>query len=241
MGFCCNDVNCCLDEKSCCGVQCCLEEAPCCKQGYISTCCSKDTMGCCDGYGCVPPCESQFDAIGCQLSSLSLDAKHWQESLGKPPTLPNKLYRILRPDEQPTVGLVAKDPGGERSVLSHVNCGSRPRYTSQFISTTASLDVAKYYKKKGEEKGLTGLRIAEIDLDELPLSCKYLDLTTEAIREEYLGNAVCKNFAKASQDVLLQCNVLIPCKVIDPPPTKEEKKYLYSPGELLVVVVKDQK
>ena len=128
------------------------------------------------------------------------------------------LWRILRPDEDPKVGLVAKDPQACKTVLSHVNCGSREGYKSQFISTTASYDVALHYKAKGEEKGLTGLRIAEIYLGYLPATCKLeiVDLTTEENRYKYLGNAVCKNFAKASCEVLLKCNVPIPCHVVDP-------------------------
>ena len=127
------------------------------------------------------------------------------------------LWRILRPDEDPKVGLVAKDPQACKTVISHVNCGSREGYKSQYISTTASYDVALRYKAKGEEKGLTGLRIAEIDLDDLPETCKLeiVDLTTEENRDKYLGDAVCKNFAKASCEVLLKCNVPIPCHVVE--------------------------
>ena len=128
-----------------------------------------------------------------------------------------RLWRILRPDEDPKVGLVAKDPQACKTVISHVNCGSREGYKSQYISTTASYDVALRYKAKGEEKGLTGLRIAEIDLEDLPETCKLeiVDLTTEENRDKYLGNAVCKNFAKASCEVLLKCNVPIPCHVVE--------------------------
>ena len=76
-------------------------------------------------------------------------------------------------------------------------------------------EVAQRYKNKG----LTGLRIAKIDLSALPKDCtlKIVDLTTEENRDKYLGNAVCKNFAKASCEVLLECDVPIPCYVVDPP------------------------
>lgn len=130
-------------------------------------------------------------------------------------------------------GLVAKKPLANKTVLSHVNCGSRPKYDgSQYISTTTSLDTAYHYKEQGERKNLTGLRIAEIDLDNLPENCKpeIIDLTSEENRKKYLGNAVCKNFAKASREVLLKCDVPIPCKVIDPPEPRE--KFLHSSGEL---------
>ena len=210
--FCCNGISCCDSVDACCGAQCCPEDASCCKQDGSSACCDKVTMGCCDGYGCVPPCPSQFDAIGCQLSSLSLDDKLLEAPYG----LPTNVYRLLRPDENPD-GIVAKNPGAQKSVLSHVNCGSRPKYASQFISTSASLDVAKDYKKKGEEKGITGLRICEFEVDKLPQTCQIVDLTTEENRDKYLGNAVCKAYAKASAEVLLQCGVPIPCTVIDPP------------------------
>ena len=152
------------------------------------------------------------DAIGDQLSRLSLDDKPSEA----PYALPTNVYRILRPDENPD-GIVAKNPGTQRSVLSHVNCGSRPNYASQFISTSAFLDVAQDYKKKGEEKGLTGLRICEFEVDKLPQTCQIVDLTTEENRDKHLGNAVCKAYAKASAEVLLQCGVPIPCTVIDPP------------------------
>ena len=128
-----------------------------------------------------------------------------------------RLWRILRPDEDPKVGLVAKDPQACKTVISHVNCGGNEWYRSQYISTTASYYVAQLYKAKGEEKGLTGLRIAEIYLYDLPETCKLeiVDLTTEENRDKYLGNAVCKNFAKASCEVLLKCNVPIPCHVVE--------------------------
>ncbi len=231
--YCCNEENCCKIEEACCGEeQCCLEESPCCEYAESKTCCDKNTMACCDGYGCSNPCESQFDAIGCQLSDLSLDGKLTDAS--GPGPKGRKLYRILRRDEKPKKGIVAKNPAAKKTVLSHVNCGSRPKYASQFISTTTSLEVAKHYKQEGEKKNLTGLRIAEIDLDDLPENCKLetVDLTSEENRDKYLGNAVCKNFAKASCEVLLECDVPIPCKVIDPlePITKE--KFLKDSGEL---------
>ncbi|XP_020621807.1 uncharacterized protein LOC110059455 isoform X2 [Orbicella faveolata] len=212
--FCCNEESCCQDEAACCGKNCCTGENSCCKENATETCCNKNTMGCCDGYGCVSPCQSQFDAIGCQLSRFSLEE---EELLAEPLTLPENIYRILRPDENPE-GIVAKNPAAQKTVLSHVNCGSRPQYASQFISTSASLDVAKYYMEKGKEKGLTGLRICQFEVDKLPQSCQIVDLTTEENRDKYLGNAVCKNFAKASAEVLLQCSLPASCTVFDPPP-----------------------
>ena len=174
-----------------------------------------------DGYGCVPPFPTQFDAIGCQFSSLSLD----DELLEPRYALPENLYRILRPDENPE-GIIAKDSGAQNSVRSHVNCGSRRGYSSQFISTSASLDKAKDYKEKGEKQGFIGLRIGKIERDKLPSTCLIVDLTTEENRYNYLGKAVCKNYAKASAEVLLQCPVPIPCTVIDPPPQRDSRLWI---------------
>lgn len=130
-----------------------------------------------------------------------------------------RLWRILRPDEDPKVGLKAKNPQADKSVISHVICGGRKGYKSQYISTSATYEASKRYKAKGEKEGLTGLRIAEIDLHALPKHCKLaiVDLTTEENRDKYLGKAVCKNWAKASHEVLLVCDVPIPCHVVDPP------------------------
>ena len=111
---------------------------------------------------------------------------------------------------------MAKDPSAKKSVISHVNCGGRLGYKSQFISTTVSLDAAKRYKAKAEKERANGLQIVKIDLDALPEGCKLKieDLTITENRDKYLRNAVCKNVAKASEEVLLTCDVPIPCYVI---------------------------
>ena len=154
--YCCGE-NCCKDEKSCCGEdQCCTDENPCCKNGKENECCNKDSMACCgEGYGCVEPCESQFDAVGCIPltldDDLEIDVQTSVSGIWK------TLYRILRRDEF-AKALVAKNPMAQKSIKSHVGCGSRPNYKgSKYISTTASLKVARYYKKKGEEQGLTAV------------------------------------------------------------------------------------
>ena len=123
------------------------------------------------------------------------------------------LWRVLRPEEKPEAGLEAKDPGAKNTVISHVNLGGRKNYKSQYISTTASYDVAHKYAKKD------GLRIAEIDLYALPKSCKLKiwDLTIEKNRDKWLKNSDrLKNYANASCEVLLKCNVRIPCRLVDP-------------------------
>ena len=235
--FCCDEEVCCKDENSCCDQQCCIEDAPCCRHEDSKKCCSVETMACCDGYGCVDPCESQFDAIGCQFSDdgelsengelpdngegpnggeLQLGPEESAAKSREVRAIGDKLYRILRPNENPQA-IVPKDITAEKTVLSHVNCGSRPRYASQYISTSASLDVARKYKQRGEEKGLTGLRICEFDVSYLiERACQFFDLTEADNRKLYLGRAVMANrFANASQEVLLVCPFPVQCTVIE--------------------------
>jgi len=113
------------------------------------------------------------------------------------------LYRVLRPDEDIS-NLVAKDQEEDRTVISHVNCGSRPYYKSQFISTSASLDKAKRFRAKAIEKDREAqFQIAVIDTRDIQSHTEFVDLTTEENRDHYLGEAVCKNYAKCYEEVLL--------------------------------------
>jgi hypothetical protein len=127
------------------------------------------------------------------------------------PSTATAMYRILRTDESCTEGLIAKDPSQNRKVISHVNCGGRDYYKSQYISFTTSLEVANYWNQFDPT-----LPIAIIDIENIPSQCQLYDLTSEEVRDEYLGNAVCKNFAKASCEVLLSCGITrVPCTVSD--------------------------
>ena len=224
--YCCAGEVCCKDTNSCCGETCCVDDAPCCRHEDSSTCCSRVFFACCEGYGCVDPCGSPFDAIGCEVFSLPLPffniplLKELSGKARQERAIGDKLYRILRPDENP-LGIVAKDPGATRTVLSHVNCGGRRNYPgSQYISTSVSLNVSRSFKLKGEAKGLTDLRICEFDVNRLrQLDCIFVDLTDMAMRDFLLGNAFrARNFARAYEEVLLQCPDPVPCTVIDPQP-----------------------
>lgn len=244
--YCCEEEVCCKDENSCCNQQCCIDQAPCCKYGDEKKCCSEITMACCDGYGCVEPCESQFDAIECQLNGLGDEELERKEEIGREGKaerenfkeaperenlqetsetergketseksreareIPDILYRVLRSDENPAA-IVPKDITEDRTILSHVNCGSRKNYRSQFISTTTSLDVAREYQSRKR-----GLRICQFDVNVLRQhQCDFFDLTTEEGRNLYLGDAVmAKNFAGKSEEVVLFCHVPVPCNVI---------------------------
>ena len=63
------------------------------------------------------------------------------------------------------------------------------------------MEVANDWKQRS---GLD-LQIATVKSEDIPERCVIYDLTTAENRQLYLRNAVCKNFAKASCEVLLSC------------------------------------
>ena len=132
-----------------------------------------------------------MDAVGCFIK-----IKNAPHDLG---AIPSKLYRMLRPAEN-AARIVAKDPRATRTVLSHVNCGSRPGYKSQVISASASLNVARRNRDSFQTQGTVRLRIGEFDTNQLRRQgCQIIGLITEAGRNRHLGRAVkAKNFPKAS-------------------------------------------
>ena len=85
--------------------------------------------------------------------------------------LPDTVYRVLRDDEDPE-RIVPKDSTVDKTVLSHVNCGSRPGYKSQFISTSATLAASRLYKQLAESKDESGLRICEFVIATMQRKCK---------------------------------------------------------------------
>ena len=88
------------------------------------------------------------------------------------PDCDNIVYRLLRADEIPTVGLLAKNPFASASLSKHVRQGSRLR--TQFISTSRNL----HYLRKWQEPGQ---RIVAIDLRKLQ-GASVFDLSTNAGR-----------------------------------------------------------
>jgi hypothetical protein len=106
------------------------------------------------------------------------------------------VYRVIRPDENPSIGLFAKDVSASYTPEGHILNGSRPNFRSQYISTTAKLSVAEQWAAR------TGNRIVAIDLDNV--TSNVIDLSTEAGRSAYLKGITAKNFAKASAEVLIE-------------------------------------
>jgi hypothetical protein len=107
-----------------------------------------------------------------------------------------KVYRVIRPEEDPSVGIFPKDPNGTKTIGSHVGAGSNKGYTSQFISTTLSLEVAMYHACKSGK----GARIVEIDVTQV--GGQKADLSCGTHPD--LPGATAGNFAISSQEVLLE-------------------------------------
>ena len=112
----------------------------------------------------------------------------------------NFVYRVIRADENPEKGLLPKNPDRNMSVEGHVVSGSRNN-GSQYISTTTDINVAKEWAKKD------GCKIVKIDLNKLPDNINIYDLSTKEGREIFLKGATSKNFAKASNEVLLEGSI----------------------------------
>ncbi len=108
------------------------------------------------------------------------------------------VYRVIRPDENPLVGLVAKNPNATYSAAYHVSRGSTA--ATQYISTTKNLKVAMKHAKRD------GLRVVEIDLRKLGKD-QIIDLTKPAIRDALLKHPIPKNLATASREVLIQGSI----------------------------------
>lgn len=102
-----------------------------------------------------------------------------------------KVYRVIRPDENPTLGLFPKDPNNIKSVAGHITSGSRSG--SQFISATKDLSIAKKWAEA------TGNRIVEIDLSKVSQGA--IDVSSNK-GLDLLGNQFARNLARGSSEVL---------------------------------------
>ena len=206
-----------IEEQCCNSKECsCDSDSICCRGGSESegTCCSEETSACCNGH-CGRPCRSQFDVVACdefEVMDEQINAEEIEPLMAKKECpnlqLTKVLYRAIRRDEYCYGGLSAKDPHVRKTVLSHVNCGSKRGYKSQYISFSTSLDILeKKYLKPGR-------RIVEVKLDQLK-KCKVYDLTLPTNRERFLKKAIFANrCAAADCAVLLWCKSPIPCQTV---------------------------
>jgi hypothetical protein len=107
----------------------------------------------------------------------------------------NIVYRVLRSDENPALGLFPKNAAATYTPEGHILNGSRPGWASQFISTTRDLSVAQSWAAR------SGGRIVGIDLS--AVSGRVLDLSSGA----GLRGITAQNFARASAEVLIEGHI----------------------------------
>ena len=115
------------------------------------------------------------------------------------------VYRVIRPDEDPSVGLFPKNADANVSIDEHVRVGSRPGFESQFISTTRNIDVARAWAAR------SGNRIVSIDLGQV--NGEIIDLSTYQDRDYYLLDWKGRGYALKSEEVLIDGNV--PASAVD--------------------------
>jgi hypothetical protein len=115
------------------------------------------------------------------------------------------LYRVIRPEEDPTVGLLSKNPEAKYSPEGFVLHGSKENFRSQFIATTNRLDSAIEWAKS------SGNRVIQIDPKELDRS-KIIDLATKESREAILKGKTARNRSAKSSEILIEGG--IPSKAI---------------------------
>ena len=126
-------------------------------------------------------------AIGGRLATVQRPAPQPQEDIA---------YRVLRPGENPKLGLQAKNPSATYTVDGHVLNGSKPGFKSQFISVTRDRRVAEEWAAK------TGGRTVGIDLNSV--KAPKHDLSTLKGRLENYPGPTAWNYAAKSSEVLIE-------------------------------------
>ncbi|MFL0122934.1 hypothetical protein V2611_14155 [Tenacibaculum maritimum] len=109
------------------------------------------------------------------------------------------VYRVVRPEENLKLGLVAKNPDATYTITGHVLHGSRPKFKSQFISVTRDIKVAKEWAEK------TGNRIVKIDTK--LIEGNVYDLSIQAGQTKYLKGNTAKRFANKSKELVIEGKV----------------------------------
>ncbi|XP_061173722.1 uncharacterized protein LOC133182889 [Saccostrea echinata] len=108
------------------------------------------------------------------------------------------LYRLLRPNEDPSRGLYAKNPSSDVSVEDHVTDGSRGR-GSRFISCCKSYSAIERFVARTWTSPVRIVQI-EIDKDDSDI-IEVIDLTVPETFEE--DNWKGRNFASWAEEVLV--------------------------------------
>ena len=144
---------------------------------------------------------------GMQLYAYPFDPLAAFDPLGLIP-----VYRLLRPDEDPSQGLNAKKPGRNMTVHGHVTSGSRNK-GSQFISTSTDPDALTQWREPGQ-------RMVTFDTDDVVPDAvgnrRVVDIST---RERAIAAGVgsgSANIPARSREVLVEGHV--PPQAIRPCP-----------------------
>jgi hypothetical protein len=114
---------------------------------------------------------------------------------------PNIVYRnpSIRMNEHPGAlkeGFHPKDPNATYTIEGHIINGSRVTFKSQYISTTKSLDIARQYREN------PNIPIYAIDLNKV--QGNVFDLTIESVLNENVKGIMSRNFARYSQEVIIE-------------------------------------
>ncbi|QYS87252.1 RHS repeat-associated core domain-containing protein [Flavobacterium oreochromis] len=114
-----------------------------------------------------------------------------------------EVFRLLRPDEDPTKGLNAKKPGRGMSTHGHVSSGSRNK-GSQFISTSTDPSALEKWREPGQ-------RMVSFDTDDVVPDVKgnknIFDISTvEKAKANGVGGLSAK-FSASSKEVLVEGHV----------------------------------
>lgn len=154
---------------------------------YVSTMCGSTPLG----------CQSEVQSVPEPLPAPRPDSP--PEPV--PPPLPRSdnqdtAYRNPAPSEHPRAlieGFFAKNPSASYSPAFHVARGSA--YSTQFISLTRSIEVARNWQQPD-------LPIYIIDLNKV-VGTVY-DFTVERVLQEWITHPRTQNMARASQEILVE-------------------------------------
>ncbi|KAL4229666.1 hypothetical protein ACF0H5_010054 [Mactra antiquata] len=113
------------------------------------------------------------------------------------------LYRVLRPDENLIVGILAQAPSSQRTLEEHISNGSR--YSSKFISTSKSLEAAISFASMSRNRPV---RIVRIDVTELIRSgqcIQIIDLTNPFVVNQHISinNDIARDWVERFQEVVI--------------------------------------
>lgn len=119
------------------------------------------------------------------------------------------MYRLLRNDEHPEMGLTAKNIWSTVSVEQHVTFGSHG-IASKYISCCKSEEAVREFASMSHT---LPKRIAVFFINENFTSTNIIDLTNPFVRNSLILNTMGRNFAAKFKEVLIEYNIPKECFV----------------------------